>query len=163
VRALLAALPFAAVARGSVASAFGSRSTRTAPAAQAPSAGGRVHVPSPRVFDELVGKRLGRCTVVRVDPIVAGAVPVTLRTDGGSEFEVDVLRHDPETPGVARAGSLAVFVNNGGSGDKATIEEHGLGAMALARWLEQREALGQPLPALWTLRQRAPHLVAWHG
>jgi hypothetical protein len=145
-RALLTALPVAAVAGSGAA---------LAPQAPSPPSG----LP-PRPFDDLPGAKVGRCTVVRVDPVLAGGVPVTLASADGAEFRVDVLRHDPETPGVARAGSLAVFMNNGGSGDKATIEEHGLGAMALAALLAQREAAGSPVPALATLRHRAALLAA---
>jgi hypothetical protein len=54
-------------------------------------------------------------------------------------------------------------MNNGGKGSTATIEEHGLGAMALAQWLAHRETLGHPVPALLTLRQRAPLLAAARG
>jgi hypothetical protein len=166
-RALLTALPVAAVAG----------SGRSPSPVQVPSdgssqlqAGGesaassgppsRSHGPPPGAFDDLPGTKVGRCTVVRVDPVLAGAIPVTLAAADGTEFKVDVLRHDGETPGVAQGGSLAVFMHNGGSGGKATVEEHGLGAMALAGWLERREALGRPVPVLATLRQRALLLAA---
>jgi hypothetical protein len=91
-----------------------------------------------------------------VGPIVNGGVTVTLRARDGSTFHVDVLEHDAAAPGVARAGSLAVYVENGGAGGTATDEEQGLGAMALARVLARREAAGMRVPVLLTIRQRAP-------
>jgi hypothetical protein len=118
---------------------------------------------APRPFDDLPGTRVGRCKVVRVDPVLAGAVPFTLAAPDGVEFRVDVVRHDAETPGVARAGSLAVFMNNGGTGTNPTVEEHGLGAMALAVVLERLEAGGRPVPELVTFRQRVPLLAALDG
>ncbi len=109
------------------------------------------------------GLRLGRCTVVQVGAVSAGAVPVVLRTPSGEQFAVDILRHDRSTPGVSRGGALAVYLNNNGSGRTASVEEHGLGAMALARWLALREAGGRPVPALLTLRQRLPLLASMQG
>jgi hypothetical protein len=87
-------------------------------------------------------------------------VAVTLRAPNGSTFEVEVLRRDPGLPGIGRAGSLDVFLNNGGTGATPSVEEHGLAAMALARWLAQRESLGHPAPDLLTLPQRARLLAA---
>jgi hypothetical protein len=158
--ALLTVLPVAALPAGLVARSPVASSSRPGK----PSAGSgsrRSSSPVERVFVDLTpGTMLGACSVVRVAPIVAGGVPVTLRAPGGVEFDVDVVRHDDVTPGVARAGALAVFMKNGGKGSTSTIEEHGLGAMALASWLERREALGFPVPSLMTLRQRAPLLAS---
>jgi hypothetical protein len=109
------------------------------------------------------GLRLGRCVVVKVEAVTAGAVPVILRAPGGEQFAVDILRHDRTTPGVSHGGRLAVYLNNNGSGRTASVEDHGLGAMALARWLALREAGGHPVPALLTLRQRLPLLAAKQG
>jgi len=102
--------------------------------------------------------QVGRCTLVAVRPIKAGGVPVVLATPSGRTFHVDVLRHDPATPGVARGGSLGVYVRNAGGGTRATDEEHGLGAMALAQLLAKREAEGRPIPALLTLREHTRQL-----
>ncbi len=161
-RALLTALPVAAAAGSGRSLSPVQVSSDGSSESEAQSGGPRSlsHGPPPGAFDDLPGTKVGRCTVVRVDPVLAGAIPVTLAAADGSEFKVDVLRHDGETPGVARGGSLAVFMHNGGSGGKATVEEHGLGAMALAGWLERREALGRPVPVLATLRQRAGLLAA---
>jgi hypothetical protein len=106
------------------------------------------------------GMKVGRCSVVSVGPIVAGALPVVLKAPDGSVFAVDVLKHDRFSPGVSRAGSLAVYLNNGGSGRTSSVEEHGLAAMALAKWLARRESLGRQVPLLLTLRERAPMLAA---
>jgi hypothetical protein len=109
------------------------------------------------------GLRIGRYTVVKVGEVVAGGMPVLLRGRDGSQFGVDILRYDRRSPGVARGGRLAVYLNNGGKGEKASVEEHGLGAMALAAWLAKREARGRPVPSLLTLRERAPRLRALQG
>jgi hypothetical protein len=114
-----------------------------------------------RAFADLApGLRVGRCTLVEVCPIEAGGVPIVLRSPDGSTFTVDVLRHDPQSPGVAQAGELSVFLRNGGRGAKRTDEAHGLAAMALAGILAQRQARGQAAPRLLTLRQRIPALAA---
>ena len=178
-RAALMALPAAAVARSGVAAAATTVATGAAPPAEpvarlahgeealpavetpelAPSAP-PAPVSSTRPVPELfVGMKVGRCVVVSVGPIERGAVPVVLKAPDGSVFGIDVLKHDRFTPGVSRAGSLAVYLNNGGAGLKDSVEEHGLAAMALAKWLARREALGRPVPSLLTLRQRAPLLA----
>jgi len=102
--------------------------------------------------------KVGGCTVVRVGSVDRGGVPIVLRATGGETFCVDVLRHDDETPGIARAGSLALFLANGGTGEMRTHEEHGLAVMALAGLLGEREADGKPVPRLLTLRERLPLL-----
>jgi hypothetical protein len=104
-------------------------------------------------FPELqLGTQVGRCTLVSIRGVEDGRVPVVLRAPGGHEFMVDVLRHDPQTPGIARAGRLGVYIRNGGSGSKATHEEEGLGAMALADLLAEREGRGLDVPRLASLR-----------
>jgi hypothetical protein len=106
------------------------------------------------------GTRVGRCTLVAVRPLEVGGIPVVLCAPDGHIFEVDVLRHDPATPGVARAGSLGLYVRNNGTGSKSTHEEEGLGALALADLLAKR-GLGTDrlVKSLRTLRERAPRLV----
>ena len=124
-------------------------------------AGRRAHGGPEVAFHNLLpGTRVGRCRIVRVSPVVEGGVPVELAAPNGRTFHVDVLRHDAATPGVARAGSLAVYVRNGGKGETATDEEQGLGAIALAALLAHREADGRPVPRLLTLREREPRLAA---
>jgi hypothetical protein len=103
------------------------------------------------------GTVFGTCTLVRVDKQVRGAVPMLLATANGQTFGVEVMRFDPRMPGVARAGSLAVYVSNGGGGATRTDEEHGLAAMALAAEIARREARGMDVPALSTMRERGVH------
>jgi hypothetical protein len=111
---------------------------------------------SESVLDLKGGTPIGRCTLVAVGPVVNGGIAVTLRSPRGETFHVDVLGRDPGAPGIARAGSLAVYLENGGAGATATDEDQGLGAMALARVLAQREKAGMRVPVLLTIRQRAP-------
>jgi hypothetical protein len=105
------------------------------------------------------GLRVGRCTLVEVRAVELGGIPVVLRAPDGHLFEVDILRHDPATPGVARAGALGLYVRNNGTGTTSTHEEEGLGAIALAGVLA-REGADRRTPRLRTLRERAPHLVS---
>jgi len=105
-------------------------------------------------FADLKGARFAGCTVTNVAPVEQGTVPVTFVDSHGKSFVVDVLRHDPASPGVARAGSLAVFMKVGRT-RRPTREEHGLAAMALAVELAGREAAGAAVPSLLTLSERA--------
>ena len=104
------------------------------------------------------GTRLGRWTVVEVRPLSDGGIPVILAGDDGVEFQVELTRRDPD-PGadrpVAVTEQLALYLSNGGGGNTATIEEHGLGVMTLAAHLAERERQGKlRLPSLLTLRER---------
>jgi hypothetical protein len=101
------------------------------------------------------GARFAGSIVTSVGPVTLGALPVRLTDSEGRGFTVDLLRYDPETPGVARAGSLSAFVSNDGDGVLATHEEHGLAAMAIASLLAARESAGARLPSLLTLRERS--------
>ena len=57
---------------------------------------------------------------------------------------------------VGETPACAVFVSNQGDGTRETDQESGLGAMALASALAQREAAGaKPPPTLLTLRERS--------
>jgi hypothetical protein len=103
------------------------------------------------------GTRFGSCTLLRVDARAGGAVPMLLAGVDGRTFRVEVMRFDPDVrspAAVARAGSLAVYLSNGGGGSTATDEEHGLGAMALADEIARREAAGMRVPALATMSER---------
>jgi hypothetical protein len=102
-----------------------------------------------------VGALFASSVVTSVGPVAMGGLPVRLQDRRGSSFTVDLLRHDPETPGVARAGSLDAFVSNDGDGVSATDEGHGLAAMAIAAHLAARESSGTRPPLLLTLRERA--------
>jgi hypothetical protein len=100
------------------------------------------------------GTKLHTCTVVQAATTDDGAIAVTMTASGGERFDVELLGHDAQTPGVAQAGSLAVYMHNRGRGVTATVEEHGLAAMALAGHLSRREAAGATLPSLPTLNER---------
>jgi hypothetical protein len=113
-----------------------------------------------------VGRRFGTCVITGVRAPDIGALPISLVDGSGRPFTVDLLRHDPDAPtvarGIARAGSLEAYLSNDGDGVLATEEEHGLAAMAIARhfdaWVAAREidkTGGATLPALLTLRERA--------
>jgi hypothetical protein len=106
------------------------------------------------------GDRFGKAIVTRVGAVLHGAIGVRLIDSTGGSFTVDLLRRDPETPGVAQAGSLDAFVMNDGGGVLATNEEHGVAAMAIAQHLADREAAGAPAPSLLTLRERAEERAA---
>jgi hypothetical protein len=99
--------------------------------------------------------RFGACEVLSLENTQDGAVSVRLADSAGQPFEVELLGYDSRTPGVARAGSLGVYLNNKGRGSTATIEEHGLAAMALASHLARRQVLGAKLPVLPTLAERS--------
>jgi hypothetical protein len=109
---------------------------------------------APVPLGDLEGAEFATCTVTSVGAIEHGAIPVTLRDANGQAFTVDVLRHDASSPGVARGGSLAVYMKVGRR-QQPTREEHGLAAMALAAELGRREAAGAAPPALLTLKERA--------
>lgn len=104
----------------------------------------------------LVGS-VGAWRVEQVMPLVAGAVPVLMRTPEGKRFQVDVMRADAAGPrAIAQGGSFALYLANGGSGDKPSGEAEVRGAQALAGLLAQLEA-EQALPAipgLLTLSER---------
>jgi hypothetical protein len=100
------------------------------------------------------GSRFRDCVVRSVEATADGAIGVRLADTRGQLFDLELLAHDPRTPGVARAGSLSVYMNNRGRGSTATVEEHGLAAMALARHLARREVAGAQLPVLQTLANR---------
>jgi hypothetical protein len=100
------------------------------------------------------GATFAGCTVVHVGHANNGAIPVTLESATGQRGGVDIMRHDPDVPGLARAGSLEVYVWNHGNGSLPTDEEIGLGAMALATHLATREARGEAMPELKTITER---------
>jgi hypothetical protein len=97
---------------------------------------------------------LGPCRLVRVLPIDQGALPFELEDPSGHRFVVEVHRRDTSVSGIRPAGSLDVFLRNGGSGTTPTDETHGLAAMALASLLAKREAEGRPIPELATIVER---------
>jgi hypothetical protein len=108
------------------------------------------------LFGELrAGAQLDRWSIVDVERVAAGGIVVTMATQTGERFQVDVLKRDDAALGVAQTRSLSLYLVNGGDGRLASVEEHGLGAMALGAWLDARETSGAEVPQLLTLRERA--------
>lgn len=139
-RKVLAALGAAAAG---VSTACTLRPRTTAPSAAAPLA-------------ELVGP-VGEWRVEQVLPLVAGAVPVLMRTPEGKKFQVDLLRAEVDGPrAVAQAGGLALYLANGGEGDRPSTAVEEQGARALAQRLTHLAAeRGEPaIPGLLTLSER---------
>lgn len=101
-----------------------------------------------------VGLKLGACTLERILPVERDALPFELKDPAGRLFIVEAHVHDPAHPGIARAGSLDVFLVNGGNGDTPTDETHGVAAMELARVLSLREQAGAEVPTLATIAER---------
>lgn len=100
---------------------------------------------------------IGQWRVVQVRPLVAGAIPMLMRAPDGREFQVDVMRADPQGPrGVAQTRTLALYLANRGRGDTPSGEDEARGARLLAQRLAQIEAeQGAPeIPGLLTLSQR---------
>ena len=103
----------------------------------------------------LVGPLAG-WRVEQVMPTVAGVIPVLMRTPEGTRFQVDVMRREDETRGVAQTQSLALYLANGGAGDTKSSEAQVRGAQLLASRLAQIEAeRGLPeVHGLLTLSER---------
>ena len=101
------------------------------------------------------GAKFGACSLQSVVTAEDGAVAVHMRDSRGGLFELEILAHDDRTPGVARAGSLGVYMRNEGKGDTATHEEHGLAAMAFARHLQRRQSAGARMPEPPTMSARS--------
>ena len=111
--------------------------------------------PAPPAPPELVpGLKLGPCTLTRLLPVERDALPFELQDPSGHLFVVEAHRRDESRPGVARAGSLDLFLVNGGDGSMPTDEARGLGAMALASVLAVRERAGLPVPQVATIVER---------
>jgi hypothetical protein len=109
----------------------------------------------PAVLSDLgPGTAIDTWTIVAVHPITHGAIPIVLEAEDGERFQVDVMAKDPSFPAVGESEHFSVFVANAGDGRQATDERHGLGAMALAAALREREIGGAPLPELWTMAER---------
>ncbi|HEY6463948.1 MAG TPA: hypothetical protein VIY73_27450 [Polyangiaceae bacterium] len=147
-------LPASAGADVGVNAGVGAGAGGTAETTNAGSAGGAGSIDALERAGVRSGAVFGACSVTGVTAKDDGAVAVALADGSGRSFELELLGHDPHTPGVARGGSLAVYLNNQGRGVTATVEEHGLAAMALAAHLTRREADGVELPALPTLTDR---------
>lgn len=106
------------------------------------------------LFGELrPGEALARWTVAWIGEEWQGSIRVGLEDPAGRPFEVEVRRLAPgEDPPPAVAGELGVYLLHVSPG-AATEEEHGLGAMALASWLE---GVGAPPPPWLRAHQPGP-------
>lgn len=99
----------------------------------------------------------GRWTIEKVEGRRFGAIAILLRAADGSRAQVDVLRRndaagDPSP--IATTDSLALYLSNRGNGGQPTVEEHGLGVMALSRALARREEAGNRPPSLLSFAER---------
>lgn len=110
--------------------------------------------PQPAPPELVPGMKLGPCKLTRLLPVERDALPFELQDPSGQLFVVEAHRRDESRPGIARAGSLDVFLVNGGDGSMPTDEARGLGAMALARVLAVRERAGLPVPPVATIVER---------
>lgn len=105
---------------------------------------------------ELVG-RAGEWRVEQVMPLVAGAVPVLLRAPTGQRMQVDLMRAEASGPrAVAQVGELALYVANGGEGERPSASLEAQGAQVLAGLLSRLTAeRGAPrIAGLLTLSER---------
>lgn len=98
---------------------------------------------------------VGKWSIEKVHPAKLGAIAVVMRTPDGRPFQVDVLRRDQGTPGVADTIRFSVFIANSGDGSKATEEWQARGAKVLAHHIRRTERNGSPLPSLLTFGERA--------
>ncbi len=129
-------------------------------AAQRPATATSAREDAESYLGDLVGEHLGRYRVVSIGKLERGGIPVVMSVASGATFRVDVLRFDPTEgrQGIGAASSVSVYLRNGGDGRKATDEEHGLGAMALANTLARREKAGtKPPSGLLTMDERAAY------
>ncbi len=120
-----------------------------APGAPAPNAGQEPVAEEPELAQArtllsplAAGDRLDRWTIEQVLPVQGGAASVVLRDEKGQKFQLDVCARDtsasaPVAPG--RSELFEVFLANSGNGSKATFENHGLAAMALAEVIRGNE------------------------
>lgn len=84
-----------------------------------------------------------------------GSIAVVMRTPKGDAFQLDVLRRDGATAGVADTKNFSVFVSNNGDGSRATDEWQARGAKVLAHHMRRTERSGAPLPKLMSFSERA--------
>ncbi len=134
-------------ARAATAASLGP-ATRAAAPARAQVAAPAVVVP---LADLAAGDRVDGAVIAAVRPLERGAIPVEVLTDRGRLFRIEVLARDPSgaSPApVAETPTLALYVVNGGHGDRSTPPDVAEAARALAARLAEREAAGHTLPAL---------------
>ncbi len=98
----------------------------------------------------LDGIHLERWKIVEVGAIKNGVMPVVMQAHDGSRFTVEIAGRAANGPrAVAETSRYALYLSNGGDGNTSTVEEHGLGVMALAAALRTREAAGPELRPLF--------------
>ncbi len=96
------------------------------------------------------GIRLDRWKIVEVGAVKSGVLPVVMQAADGGRFVVEIAGRSANGPrAVAETHRYALYLSNGGDGNTATVEEHGLGVMALAAALRAREAAGPELRPLF--------------
>ncbi|MFO0550531.1 MAG: hypothetical protein U0271_19205 [Polyangiaceae bacterium] len=86
------------------------------------------------------GDRVGRWSLVSVQPSSRGSLMLELETSDQDSFRLEVLAREdagPQAPGESRF--FSVFVRNAGQGHVRTSEEHGLAAMTLASLISTNE------------------------
>jgi hypothetical protein len=89
-----------------------------------------------------VGARLGPWKIEQVLPLSHGAAGLVLSDADGVRFQVDVCARDfsagaPRPP--ASSECFDLFLANGGKGATASLEHHGLAAMAIADVIRHNE------------------------
>jgi hypothetical protein len=100
--------------------------------------------------DWLEGIHLARWKILEVGEIQRGVLPVAMQAHDGSRFIVEIAARSASGPrAVAETSRYALYLANGGDGNTSTVEEHGLGAMALAAALRSRDAAGPKLRPLF--------------
>ncbi len=93
--------------------------------------------------------------VVSVEGLRFGTIAVVMRAADGTHFQVDVLRRDDTgIAALAATDELELFLANRGDGSSETHEDHGLGLMALGRFLGTRGAHAS-VPGLLSHGERA--------
>lgn len=146
-RFMVHALGVSAAAAAAAVGARVAQSSAEAPPAPEPEASPRVSDPERERAERLIapltaGSTLGRWSIERVLPVESGAASVVVVDAEGLRFQLDICARDEAEPrsGPAQTEHFEVFLANGGDGDTATFEEHGLAAMALAEVIRHNEA-----------------------
>jgi hypothetical protein len=99
------------------------------------------------------GSRLAnKWRVEQIHGVTFGAIPIVLSSIDSGRFQIDIMRRDDETRGVASTEKLELFVANGGNGNKLTDEDHAEAAIAMAEVLARSESAAPR--GLLTLRER---------
>jgi hypothetical protein len=148
----------AAIAAAGIASRASASVAANASGAALPASSEPVEMRADWLVAPLVaGSSLGAWEVVEVLPLTDGALSVVMRDARGERFQLDVCARDdspgaPRSPGASER--LQIFVANVGDGARATFEDHGLAAMALAEIVRANEA-GRDLTGFGTLGARA--------